>query len=44
VAVAIERHGNRGMSQELMHEFGIVAAGEQQRDARVPEIVEADMR
>ena len=44
VAVAVQRHGYGGVSQELLHQLGVVSAGEQQRGARMLEVVEPDIR
>ncbi len=44
VRVSIQGHGNRGVSEKLLYELRVSALREQERGARVPEIVEADIR
>jgi hypothetical protein len=41
VGVSIEFKGHGGVPQEILNELGMAAPGEQQRGARVPEVVEA---
>ena len=44
VTVRIEGDGDGRVAQKFLHELGVDAAGEQDRGARVPEVVEADRR
>ena len=44
VGVSVEGKGHGGVPQEILDELGMVAPGEQQRGARVPEVVEAYIR
>jgi hypothetical protein len=44
VTVTVECHGDRRVTYKLLDELGVVAAGEQQRGAGVPEVMGADAR
>jgi hypothetical protein len=43
VGVGVERYRHCGVAQELLDELGVGSFTEQQRGARVPEVVEADV-
>jgi hypothetical protein len=42
VRVPIEGHGYGGVPKKVLHQFGVDASPQEQRGARVPEIVPAD--
>ena len=44
MGVSVEGKGHGGVPQEILNELGMVAPGEQQRRARVLEVVEAYIR
>ena len=43
VGVGVERYRHCGVAQELLDELGVRSFTKQQRCARVPEVVEADV-
>ena len=42
--VGVQGHGDSGMTEEFLHDLGVYAPAQEQRGARMPEVVEADLR